>query len=627
MKKLLAILLFCLSTSNASALTCTLPFNLLNGQLADATQVMANYNALATCFTLVFSNTNIIPIANGGTNANNQQNALNNLMPAPTRAGDLAYYNGTNWVGLAGNNSGANYLQETSLGIPSWVALPTFAGNNTFTGQFIETGTSVPADVANQTIILGTVSVPVLTNNGQAYHYNTVANGAVIQGIGSSTDIIILNKGGSTVCSVATGTTTFTCANLALTNPLPITSGGTGAATAAAAISALMPTPTRAGDIAYWNGSIWTTLAGNNSGTQVFTENSSGVPAWAVAAGTGTVTSVACNGVTITTSGTCPEAFEFKNCSLAASVATNILTVALKDNTGADPTATSPCRIAFRNATANNGTWTIDTVTAANSVNTNATGATLGTVNNTAFRFWVVAFENSGSVVLSLYNASTATSCKSIDETQVQSSTPFSGTATAAQTYYTPNGTTITNKPIKIIGFVEYNSTGLATVGTYATAPNFINTFSKGMKKPCDPIQTVYKTDTAQGLIQAGSTTKVECTGMNATITPSSAANPIIIRQYIPWVQTNTNAAQALVQMGRNSSSNMIGNSGVGGYNGLASSNGISAVTIMAWDIPNATSSTVYRVFVFGTGAATNAFQCDDGTNVVFSSEVTEIMG
>lgn len=75
-----------------------------------------------------------------------------------------------------------------------------------------------------------------------------------------------------------------------------------------------LPSPTRAGDIIYWNGSTWVTLAGNNSGTQTLQENSSGVPSWASVAGTGTVTSVgiAADGgetttgnCTVTTSGTC----------------------------------------------------------------------------------------------------------------------------------------------------------------------------------------------------------------------------------------------------------------------------------------------------------------------------------
>jgi hypothetical protein len=44
--------------------------------------------------------------------------------------------------------------------------------------------------------------------------------------------------------------------------------------------SSVFPTPTRAGDIVYWNGSSWVTLAGNNTGTQILQETSAGVPSW-----------------------------------------------------------------------------------------------------------------------------------------------------------------------------------------------------------------------------------------------------------------------------------------------------------------------------------------------------------
>lgn len=90
------------------------------------------------------------------------------------------------------------------------------------------------------------------------------------------------------------------------------TGGDKGAATLNAttlyqAGIAINPAPTRAGDIIYWNGSAYVSLPGNNSGTNVLTENSSGVPSWA-APGTGTVTSVATgqglSGGTITTTGT-----------------------------------------------------------------------------------------------------------------------------------------------------------------------------------------------------------------------------------------------------------------------------------------------------------------------------------
>lgn len=75
------------------------------------------------------------------------------------------------------------------------------------------------------------------------------------------------------------------------------------------------PTPTRAGDIIYWNGSAWVTLAGNNSGTQILQENSSGVPSW-VAAAAG-VTQVTCgtglSGGVITTTGNCAVNYAVKS--------------------------------------------------------------------------------------------------------------------------------------------------------------------------------------------------------------------------------------------------------------------------------------------------------------------------
>lgn len=52
MKRYLIAALFWLFAAPAFAgVSCTLPFNLTNGTIADATQVMANYNALVTCLT------------------------------------------------------------------------------------------------------------------------------------------------------------------------------------------------------------------------------------------------------------------------------------------------------------------------------------------------------------------------------------------------------------------------------------------------------------------------------------------------------------------------------------------------------------------------------------------------
>jgi hypothetical protein len=85
--------------------------------------------------------------------------------------------------------------------------------------------------------------------------------------------------------------------------------------------SAVFPSTTRAGDVMYWNGTAWVTLAGNFTGTQVLTENSSGVPSWTTP---GTVTSVTAgtglSGGAITTTGTIALNMGFLSSSLGADV-------------------------------------------------------------------------------------------------------------------------------------------------------------------------------------------------------------------------------------------------------------------------------------------------------------------
>jgi hypothetical protein len=82
--------------------------------------------------------------------------------------------------------------------------------------------------------------------------------------------------------------------------------GGTGAGTQSAAATNILPTATRAGDVLYWDGSIWNHLAGNNSGTQFLQETSSGVPSWATVSGTGTVTTLtAASGIAFSSGATC----------------------------------------------------------------------------------------------------------------------------------------------------------------------------------------------------------------------------------------------------------------------------------------------------------------------------------
>jgi hypothetical protein len=302
---------------------------------------------------------------------------------------------------------------------------------------------------------------------------------------------------------------------------------------------------------------------------------------------------VSSSGSTVTTTGL--EVFGFENCSLAASVGSSLLTVALKDNAGADPSATSPCRIKFRNATAATGSWSVDSVTTATSISTNATGATLGSSNNTAFRFWVVAFDNAGTVVLALINCSTATQIFPLNEGLVASTTAISGSATSAGVFYTPNGTTLSSKSFKILGYVEYNSTGLSTAGTYASAPNFVQSFGPGIKKPGDVIQVAYAVITSSSTTTSSSFVS---TNTNVNITPTSAANPV---RFI-WAGSIESSAggtsEAFAQLFR-------GSTAVSAINAVDQNSAalvVAGVGNSGIDLPNSTSSTNYVVKIKNQG-------------------------
>lgn len=329
-------------------------------------------------------------------------------------------------------------------------------------------------------------------------------------------------------------------ATLAWAGQLALARGGCAGTDQPSCLINVMPTPTRTGDIVYWNGSSWQPFAGNNSGTQVFSENSSGLPSWITVSGTGTVTQIVAQagitGGTIVSTGTITsdpsyQGYALQNCTINASVGSNLLTVSLKDNAGNDPSAASPCNINFMNASGGGGSPLIGSTTSisiatAISISTFATGATLGSVNSTGFRFWVEVFNNAGTAVLALFNASTATTIKPLNESLPASSIAISGSATSAGVFYTPNGTTLANKSFRIAGYIEYNATGLVTAGTYATAPNFAQVFGAGVRKPGQVVQT-QQFSTSSGATNA--TANYVATNLASNMVATSAANLIKI--------------------------------------------------------------------------------------------------
>jgi hypothetical protein len=99
-------------------------------------------------------------------------------------------------------------LSGTIGGTLTFSGNETFTGNGTFGSALIVNGVSTPASAVGNTVLLGTVSAPVLANTGQAFLFNTSIGGATLQGDGSTADISLVNKSGNAALQVLTGTTT-----------------------------------------------------------------------------------------------------------------------------------------------------------------------------------------------------------------------------------------------------------------------------------------------------------------------------------------------------------------------------------------------------------------------------------
>lgn len=114
-----------------------------------------------------------LPIAQGGTNAATAAAALVNLIPAGTRVGDMLYCSAysagacTAWTLVAGNNSGTQYLQETSGGIPSWTT-PSGTGTTTIASGSKALSTSAISSATCTSAQTDTATGVASTDNIQA---------------------------------------------------------------------------------------------------------------------------------------------------------------------------------------------------------------------------------------------------------------------------------------------------------------------------------------------------------------------------------------------------------------------------------------------------------------------------
>lgn len=172
-----------------------------------------------------------------------------------------------------------------------------------------------------------------------------------------------------------------------------------------------------------------------------------------------TADSASTPGLKWATPATAPDqSYEISNVSFATSVGTSALTVALKDKSGSDPSAGSPCRIGFRTATATTGTYSQRTATGALSIVVPST-ATLGFAGSSVTNYlYVYAIDNAGTIEL-------AVSGSIFDEGTLLNTTSLSTGSDSISVIYSTTGRT--GVAIRLIGRVKFT---LATAGTWDEA-------------------------------------------------------------------------------------------------------------------------------------------------------------
>lgn len=241
------------------------------------------------------------------------------------------------------------------------------------------------------------------------------------------------------------------------------------------------------------------------------------------------------------------------NIGIAASVGASALTIALKGADGNDASATNPVYVPFRSATAATGTITWRPITGAMSLVVSS-GSTLGTSNSTAFKLWIVLFDDAGTIRLGVVNPTALT----IDESVVASSTAEGGAggADSANTYYTDTG--VTSKAFRVIGSLDFPS-GQATAGTWATAPTTISVLSAGA---------------ARNVPVKGPTTQVFTSGSGTYTTPAG----------VRWIRVRA-----------------VGGGGGGSGSGTSPGNG------------NAGNASTFSSFTAGGGSGTSGLAGGDG--------------
>ena len=318
--------------------------------------------------------------------------------------------------------------------------------------------------------------------------------------------------------------------------------------------------------------------------------------------------------VTIGSVSSLSTGFVLINGSLTASNNGTALTIAIKGADGNDPSSGNPVYVVIRNATAATGDFTLMSITVATSL-VISSGSTMGATNATAFRLWVVGFNDGGTFRLGVINCLSGTSIYPLAAWSIASSTAEGGAGAADSAHVLYTGTAVTSKPYQVLGYMTWE-TGLTTAGTWNANPTRSQLFGHGVALPNQRIQVARNFD---GAVATGATTIPNdntipqitegAQFMSQAITPTSAANLLMAEHDgIYTVPTNINIIAALFR------SDLSPNASATTSEAVDAASAMLAMHLSHWSLAAGTSSITFSIRVGTSGGSTVTFNGTAGS-------------
>lgn len=248
------------------------------------------------------------------------------------------------------------------------------------------------------------------------------------------------------------------------------------------------------------------------------------------------------------------------NGALVQSQAGGAQTFAIKTFAGGDPSAQDPVLFLFRDSVFANGDYSLLKATSALSV-TIPSGATLGTVNATPARVWIVAYNNSGSVALGVINCLSGTSIYALSAWDIIGVATLNSSSNSALTIY---GAAATSSYVPI-GHATWEVGGtIGTAGTWNVAPTRLRLWQPGSALPG---QMVQRQRNATGAVNTGTTTTSQADSvptnaqgtqfMSQAVVPTSSANLLVI-EHVGHYGEGSTAAELIAILLQDSTVNAL---------------------------------------------------------------------